>query len=696
GSWLPYKVTFEDKHKLSETEEKTQEYDQIAFRYLYMIAVPLLGAYAVYSLLYETHKSWYSFVITTLVGSVYAYGFLMMVPSLYINYRLKDLQSVAHMPAKAMTYKFLNTFIDDLFAFTIKMPTLHRLATLRDDVIFFVYLYQAWAYKVDHTRVNEFGQGGEDEPVEGKLASKPTTAPPDANDSAAAKVTGSDKGTAKKRNPQGPQESFLDDIDTCLGTIFEHQADIYDHLCKVCPELLIPIFYPGPFFAPISGFTMIEKEEMEQIMDEQFKDLGIPLYKVPKDKDAKLKMFASIMEAHKAMQEAPESSKDGGSRKAIDVKAAMKKLTLAIESKAAEKMAEAAKKTSKDAAGSKKGVEFNDGDDLATSFKKIDKLTELGGARGILIPKWSEEDAAGASKKVAGLRNNEQVTADDSGEEIDSAEFFNKLLMMPDITHWTPDLAKLAMQYDKFRVMVEESMTRSQKAEKVGRGYGAWLEKFKEKRAEQEEFKPKKATHEKGIACQKKIIADLSGPLAALYAQHVHQHTEMVEQRDASVASFTSRLVSARLLKATTVYSTPKRGHERWWSIVMLRTQEYLQHGSWLAWQIGYEKELERVIEHYRAGTNKRLSAYKNLMEEWDKHRHAMWALAKEVAGQEKKCGVEQRIMKVMATVEEINCLWVENQEKDYQWAYDSVVSRIKEEVRMQKEEGKGKGKENA
>jgi len=49
----------------------------------------LLGAYAVYSVLYDSHKSWYSFVITTLVGSVYAYGFLMMVPSLYINYRLK-------------------------------------------------------------------------------------------------------------------------------------------------------------------------------------------------------------------------------------------------------------------------------------------------------------------------------------------------------------------------------------------------------------------------------------------------------------------------------------------------------------------------------------------------------------------------------------------------------------------------------
>jgi hypothetical protein len=89
GSLIPYKITFEDKHKLSETEEKTKEYDEIAFRYLYLVAIPLLGAYAVYSLVYDTHKSWYSFVITTLVGSVYAYGFLMMVPSLYINYRLK-------------------------------------------------------------------------------------------------------------------------------------------------------------------------------------------------------------------------------------------------------------------------------------------------------------------------------------------------------------------------------------------------------------------------------------------------------------------------------------------------------------------------------------------------------------------------------------------------------------------------------
>ncbi|KAL4967364.1 CLPTM1 family protein [Aspergillus stella-maris] len=162
-SFLPYVIVFEDKHKLTETEKKTQEYDEIAFRYLYIIAVPLLGAYAAYSLMYNTHKSWYSYIIETLVGSVYAYGFLMMVPSLYINYRLK---SVAHMPGKAMTYKFLNTFIDDLFAFTVKMPWLHRLATLRDDVIFFIWLYQSYKYRVDYSRVNEFGQGGDSDDEE--------------------------------------------------------------------------------------------------------------------------------------------------------------------------------------------------------------------------------------------------------------------------------------------------------------------------------------------------------------------------------------------------------------------------------------------------------------------------------------------------------------------------------------------------
>jgi hypothetical protein len=207
GSIIPYRVSFEDKHKLSDTEEKTKEYDEIAFKYMYIAGVPLLLAYAIYSLIYDTHKSWYSYLLATLVGSVYAYGFLMMVPSLYINYRLK---SVAHMPGKAMVYKFLNTFIDDLFAFTIKMPFLHRLSTFRDDIIFFIYLYQRWAYKVDYTRVNEFGQGGEDEVegekgVESEKKAEGAGLPPavvpvvSGGEEVKVKVSGVEGGKAKKR-----------------------------------------------------------------------------------------------------------------------------------------------------------------------------------------------------------------------------------------------------------------------------------------------------------------------------------------------------------------------------------------------------------------------------------------------------------------------------------------------------------------
>lgn len=199
GSLIPYRVTFEDKYKLSETEEKTKEYDEIAFKYMYIAAVPLLAGYAIYSLVYDSHKSWYSYILATLVGSVYAYGFLMMVPSLYINYRLK---SVAHMPGKAMMYKFLNTFIDDLFAFTIKMPLLYRLATFRDDIIFFIYIYQRWAYTVDYTRVNEFGQGGDDDEPEEKKAESKSLPKVDAATKkieGAVKSSGADTGAAKKR-----------------------------------------------------------------------------------------------------------------------------------------------------------------------------------------------------------------------------------------------------------------------------------------------------------------------------------------------------------------------------------------------------------------------------------------------------------------------------------------------------------------
>ena len=50
------------------------------------------------------------------------------------------------------------------------MPTMHRLSCLRDDLIFFIYLYQRWAYGVDAKRANEFGQVELDDDEQLKLA----------------------------------------------------------------------------------------------------------------------------------------------------------------------------------------------------------------------------------------------------------------------------------------------------------------------------------------------------------------------------------------------------------------------------------------------------------------------------------------------------------------------------------------------
>ncbi|KAH8045059.1 apoptotic process [Aureococcus anophagefferens] len=148
-------VHCEESYAVSETKE----YDDIATRHLLRVVAPLLLGYSAYSLVTGRHKGWYSWLVGSCVGFIYAFGFVMMTPQLYINYRLK---SVEHLPWRAMVYKSLNTFIDDLFAFIIKMPTMHRLSCLRDDVIFVATLYQRYIYRVDYTRINEFGQGGVD------------------------------------------------------------------------------------------------------------------------------------------------------------------------------------------------------------------------------------------------------------------------------------------------------------------------------------------------------------------------------------------------------------------------------------------------------------------------------------------------------------------------------------------------------
>jgi len=141
-------ITFGEDSKV---EANTAELDSVAMKYLSWVLYPLCIGGAVYSLIYTPHKSWYSWTIQTTVNGVYAFGFLFMLPQLFLNYKLK---SVAHLPWRAFMYKAFNTFIDDLFAFIITMPTAHRVACFRDDIVFLIYLYQRYLYPVDPNRID--------------------------------------------------------------------------------------------------------------------------------------------------------------------------------------------------------------------------------------------------------------------------------------------------------------------------------------------------------------------------------------------------------------------------------------------------------------------------------------------------------------------------------------------------------------
>lgn len=102
-------ITWDKGTTFSKSEESTRQHDSTAIAHLMPVLIPLLIGYSAYSLVQSSHKSFYSWILTSAVGFVYAFGFVMMTPQLFINYKMK---SVAHMPWKAMVlHNFLIIFI---------------------------------------------------------------------------------------------------------------------------------------------------------------------------------------------------------------------------------------------------------------------------------------------------------------------------------------------------------------------------------------------------------------------------------------------------------------------------------------------------------------------------------------------------------------------------------------------------------
>ena len=55
-------------------KKTTEEHDKKAMKYLYSVLLPLFVCYMIYSLIYEDHKGWYSFFLSSCVGFIYVFG----------------------------------------------------------------------------------------------------------------------------------------------------------------------------------------------------------------------------------------------------------------------------------------------------------------------------------------------------------------------------------------------------------------------------------------------------------------------------------------------------------------------------------------------------------------------------------------------------------------------------------------------
>ncbi|CBZ52256.1 hypothetical protein NCLIV_020430 [Neospora caninum Liverpool] len=187
----------------SYTESHTQEFDSIAIRWMSIILAPCVAGYAIYALLNNKYRSWFSYIISVLAGSVYTFGFITMTPQLYINYKLK---SVDHLPWRALVYRSLNTFVDDVASFLIDMPWMHRLSCFRDDIIFICYLYQRWIYKVDTSRTP--GAAPAAQPAELQQMHRDEDLQPSGSETNAEETAGGKEGNQGPTSPRESSSSF--------------------------------------------------------------------------------------------------------------------------------------------------------------------------------------------------------------------------------------------------------------------------------------------------------------------------------------------------------------------------------------------------------------------------------------------------------------------------------------------------------
>ena len=151
----PYIIKLEYKKSFETEEARDYESEAVDMMVKYML-LPIGVIYLGYRVYYYSDNiiknNWRSviiFIIEYIYFLLNVFGFILLTPQIYLNYKLK---SVEHLPMRAMTYKFLNTIIDDLYAFAVKSPLLYRIFCFRDDVIFVIYIYQIFKYRKNNRK----------------------------------------------------------------------------------------------------------------------------------------------------------------------------------------------------------------------------------------------------------------------------------------------------------------------------------------------------------------------------------------------------------------------------------------------------------------------------------------------------------------------------------------------------------------
>nr|GMC60695.1 cleft lip and palate transmembrane protein 1 homolog [Ipomoea batatas]GMC68195.1 cleft lip and palate transmembrane protein 1 homolog [Ipomoea batatas] len=92
---------------------KTKEYDDLAMKYLSYLLFFLVVCFSIYSLMYDRHKSWYSWILSSLTSCVYMFG-----KSLSVDFFFLFIFSSPFCSAEIFTWKHLLQHVFELHVAT--------------------------------------------------------------------------------------------------------------------------------------------------------------------------------------------------------------------------------------------------------------------------------------------------------------------------------------------------------------------------------------------------------------------------------------------------------------------------------------------------------------------------------------------------------------------------------------------------